>query len=176
MSGEIALTVPESTDIVYKGPTAEQMARLKASVARVRDLILAKQADAGPDVVGGLFDAYGEAKWAPFRDPAYDYSRWGDWEVWQFQREAEQGASLVPQKSWVVWNAETKQLFGFEPGKADNARYKAEVFAVHLNEGKPTRVVPAAGGFAMASVSYAEAHALVTEADRRLTPQEGSDG
>jgi len=173
VSGELAVQLPAGKEITYAGPTGDQIRRLMAGVAQIRENILAKQPDATGAEVGGLFDAYGEAVWKPSRDPAQDYSRWGRWEAWQFQKPAELGARLEAQPSWVVWDSESGQVIGFEPGRGGNARYKAEVFAVALNDGKPTRVVPAAGGFAMAGIGFAEARALIADAEAKALEAAG---
>jgi hypothetical protein len=123
--------------------------RLQAAVERIKANILAAQPDAAPTLYGGILDAYGSVEWTPSRMEGADFSSWGDWEAWEHQKP--DGPRLVPTGDWAVWHAPTGQIIGF-PGP--NARFKAEGFALFANEGKKTRVVPAAGGFQRSFMDY----------------------
>jgi hypothetical protein len=138
----------------------EEVARLQAGVEQVRQNILEAMPAAGGAECGGLFDAYGSVQFTPVRDPLLDYSAWGDWEAWEHQKP--EGAQLVPSGDWVAWHAPSGQMIGFP---SPNARMKAEGCALLWNEGAPTRVVPAAGGFQRSYLNYEHIRAKVAEAE-----------
>lgn len=140
--------------------TPEEIARLQAGVEQVRKNILEAMPAAGGAECGGLFDAYGSVKFTPVRDPLLNYAAWGDWEAWEHQRP--DGPKLVPSGDWVAWHAPSGLTIGFP---SPNARMKAEGCALFWNDGMPTRVVPAAGGFQRSFMNYEAIRAKIAEAE-----------
>jgi hypothetical protein len=142
----------------------ERAVRLQAAIDRIKAQILAAKPDAGPDEVGGLFDAYGSAVWVPSRPAGVDFSAWGAWEVWEHQEPVSGG--LRPTGDWVAWDSSTgspgRQL-GFSNKSVLSAREQAEMMAVLQNGGCRTRVVTAAGGFSSSRMKFEHVRSLVEE-------------
>lgn len=103
-----------------------------------------RQVEAGGNPFGGL-RLGGNATWAPVRDPRADWSSWGQWEAWEECRigPVNDGTAVgaVPTGGWLVWNsANPAQVMGLPV--TPTARKQAEMWAMVLNAGKRTRVVP----------------------------------
>jgi hypothetical protein len=135
-----------------------------ASVSRIRELILAAQPDADPNLVGGLFDAYGSAEWTPSRPEGADFSAWGPVEVWEHQEPVPGG--LKPSGYWAVWDADSNMHLVINPGPHLTSREQAELAAVTTNRGKRTRIVEASGAWSASMVDYNEACAVQELAER----------
>lgn len=101
------------------------------------------------------------ATWAPVRAADFDTDAWGAWEVWEHCTigPVPGGAiGAIRSGDWVAWDSASKAVYGV-PG--ENARAKAEMFAVLRNEGRPTRVVEFDGSFAASVLVYADLKAKV---------------
>lgn len=152
--------------MIIKIPVSPQ---LQASVDHIRELILAAQPDADPNCVGGIFDAYGEARWTPSRPAGVDFSSWGVFEVWEHQEQVP--GALKPSGAWAVWNAETGEWIAFNDKPHLTAREQAELTAAMCNAGKPTRVVEANGGWSRSMVDFGEVQAVAELAEMRSQEQ-----
>ena len=127
-------------------PTADEqefVQKTEANIAVVSDLILAANPGAGHTELGGVFDGYGQAVWAPARNPKIDYSSWGRWEVWEEKVPHTIGgvSTLVGTGAWACWDSETREAQIFSDKSVLTGKQQAEWQAVYWNEGKPTRVV-----------------------------------
>lgn len=139
------------------------LAQSEASVDHVACLIRRDKPDAGPNELGGIFDAYGSATWNPQRDPKIDWSRWGRWEAWE--HAVYKDGRAVPTGDWVAWDSESGQQIGFSDKSRYSARRQAEMLAVlHNGELATTRVVSMLG-FGASVLKYREVR---TEVERRI--------
>lgn len=138
---------------------------LEASVNHIRELILEAQPGADPNVVGGLFDAYGSAQWTPSRPAGMDFSSWGPCEVWEHQEPVPGG--LKPSGLWAVWDSDSNGYVVINPGPFLTSREQAELAAVTTNRGKRTRIVEASGAWSASAVDYDEATAVQELAEMR---------
>lgn len=136
--------------------------RSESALSHVSSLILRDQPDAGPELVGGIFDAHGDAKWNPQRDPNIDWSRWGRWEAWEHCVYSRGRAT--PTGDWVAWDSVTGQQIGFSDKARYSARRQAEMLAVHQNEGLATRVVSLLG----AGISALKHRDVRAEIEKRI--------
>lgn len=127
---------------------------MQAGINHVKAKILAAVPSAGEGEVGGLFDAYGSATWAPSRAAKMDFSAWGRWEAWEHQ-EILLGTPRVT-GDWVAWDSSSGQQIGFATKEKLSAREQAEMMAVFLNEGGQTRVVSASGSFRKSGLKHAD--------------------
>lgn len=179
MSFPDAECVPAGVD---RARIDQHVAMAKDGAAHVEGLIRARIPDAGPDVVGGLMDAYGSSVWAPTRSPSIDYSAWGDWEAWEHcaidQKSIIPASNPVapgpvPTGDWVAVNMKNPaQQIGYP---SPNAVTKAEMFAVMRNEGKPTRVVSSNGSFRESALDYEKVKARVEAEIARFPSGSGSE-
>lgn len=153
-------------------PTADENAFVEATqgnIGVVSELILSANPGAGSGEVGGLFDGYGAAVWAPQRDPKTDHSAWGRYEVWEHMVPSLVPgiAGLVASGDWACWDSVTREAQLFISKSVLTAKQQAEMQAVYHNEGKPTRVV----GGCLVRASCLEYVAVRAQVDGRLEEQ-----
>jgi hypothetical protein len=112
---------------------------------------------------GHPMESLGGATWAPARDAATDYSRWGDWEAWEHCRIGQTERATVgpiPTGAWVAWNAVTKEtLLGNRTDMP--SRIQAETVATLFNKGMPTRIVFRDGTAEASAVDYHRESTLI---------------
>jgi hypothetical protein len=157
-------------------PTADENAFVEATqgnIGVVSNLILSANPGAGEGEIGGLFDGYGQAVWAPHRDPSTDHSAWGRYEVWEHMVPSTVPgvAGLVASGDWACWDSMTREAQLFITKSVLTAKQQAEMQAVYHNGGLPTRVI----GGCLVRASCLEFEAVRAQVDGRLEEQRQVD-
>lgn len=132
------------------------------SVELVATMIRRDKPDATSEELGGAFDGYGSATWAPSRASGIDWSAWGRWEAWEYC--VFRNGRAEPTGDWIAWDAVSGQQIGFSPKSKHGARRQAEMAAVLWNEGRATRAVSIIG----AAVSVLNYQEVRKEVERRI--------